>query len=295
MSLWNLIRLLAGLAALAVVGFTSLLVYHVQQKPLGGSFSKWVPVTMEAPTLTRLPEADSALPAIDPGAKSFETARQQIAVGDLAAARNRLRTIVSIYPQSARAPEAKRIVGEMNFDDLLSPARMENKSVYRVQPGDSYLGIAAKQGTNLDMIRYLNGLMDLKSLQPGNELIIMPLNFRLEINPKNRTLTLWDDQRFVREFPLKAVVQPPGGDQKTKIKSKRAFHNGSSYPPASQGYRGADKTITVERMPLVIASLPEDTKPENLPRGFFLTPADMEDLALVTRVGNEVEIQSSTR
>jgi hypothetical protein len=295
MSLWTLIRLLAGAAVVVAAVFTLMLAHHVREEPLGGVFSEWVPVTMEAETLTALPEADSSLPDVDPGAKVFETARERIAVGDLTGARDRLRTIVSIYPHSRVAPEARRIVGEMNFDALLSPARMDNKSVYRVKSGDSYLGIAAKQRTSLDMIRHLNGLMDLGSLQPGDELIVMPLDFRLVIDPRGRTLSLWDEGRFVREFPLRAVVRPPGGDLETKIENKIATRGGRSYPPASSGYRGADKTLTVERMPLVISALPDDAEVDGLPRGFYLSPEDMEDLALVTRVGNRVEIRSSPR
>jgi len=295
MSLWTLIRIVAGLVVVAVIIFTALMVRHVREEPLGGWFSEMVPVDFEAQPMIALPEADGDLPEIDPGAKVFEKARELVAVGDLVGARDRFRTVVSIYPRSKAAPEARRIVGEMNLDDLLSTSRMESKSVHEVVRGDSYLGIAGKHGTSLDLIMHFNGLMDLKSLQPGDELIVMPLNFRILVEPKKETLSLWDGGRFIKAYPLEAVVGAPGGDQKTKIKGKSALKGGKRFPPASEGYRGASKVLTVERMPLLIAALPEETAVDELARGFYLAPEDMEELALLTRTGNEVEIRSSAR
>lgn len=295
MSLWTLIRIVAGLVVIAVMVFTALMVHHVRKEPLGGWFSRIVPVDFEAQPMVALPEADSDLPEIDPGAKVFEKAREMVAVGDLVGARDRLRTVVSIYPRSKAAPEARRIVGEMNLDELLSTARMENKSIHKVVRGDSFLGIAAKHDTSLDMIMHLNGLMGLTSLQPGDELMVMPLNLRILIEPKKKALSLWDGGRFVKEYEIRAVVGAPGGDQKTTISGKSAVRDGRRYSPASDGYRGASKVLTVERLPLLIAALPEDMAQEDLARGFYLAPEDVEELALLTRNGNEVEIRSSAR
>ena len=78
-----LIKIVAGFVVLGVVVFTAMLVKHVRQEPLGGVFSEWVPVNIDAKPLVALPEADSDLPEIDPGAKVFEKAREMIAIGDL--------------------------------------------------------------------------------------------------------------------------------------------------------------------------------------------------------------------
>lgn len=289
-----LVRIVAGLVVTAVVVFTALMVHHVHEEPLGGVFSELVPVRFEAGPVVALPEASAELPEIDPGMKVFEKAREFIAVGDLASARDRLRTVVTIYPRSKAAPEARRIVGEMNLDEVLSRANMTNKEVYKVKSGDSYLGIASKHDTNLDMIVYLNRLMNLRSLQPGDELLVMPLNFSLRIDPKRELLSLWDGEVFVKEYRLKAVVGAPGGAQKTTISSKAAVREGRRYPSSTEGYRGASKVLEIERLPLVIAAMPADGKVEGLARGFYLDPAEMEELALLTRVGNQVEIRTSS-
>lgn len=293
MSFWMLVRIVAGLAVGAVAVFTLLMVRHVHHEPLDGVFAELVPVSFEAKPMLALPQGDSSLPEVDPGMRVFEKARELIAVGDLLNARDRLRTVVSIYPRSTAAPEARRIVGEMNLDEVLSKANKTNKEVYTVVRGDSYFGIASKHDTNLDMILYLNGLMDLKSLQPGDKLVVMPLNFRLLVEPKRKALSLWDGGVFIKEYPLEAVVGAPGGDQKTSIAKKTAVSGGRAFTQASEGYRGASKVLTIERMPVVIAAMPAEGEEEGLARGFYLDPADMEELALLTRPGNEVEIRST--
>ncbi len=297
MSLWMLIKIVAGFVVLGVVVFTAMLVKHVRQEPLGGVFSEWVPVNIDAKPLVALPEADSDLPEIDPGAKVFEKAREMIAIGDLQGARDKLQTVVSIYPRSKAAGEARRIVGEMNLDEILSAGRMHNKQVYSVKRGDSYLGIAGKFGTSLDMIMHLNGLMDLKSLQPGDELIVMPLNFRVLVEPHKKMLSLWDEGRFVREYPLSAVVGAPPGDMKTKIDGKSGVLGDRRILPSVPDYRGATKLLSIEKVSVVITAMPAGgmDHPDDLAQGLYLAPADAEELALLLRPGNEVEFRSSTR
>ncbi|MGB6219785.1 MAG: LysM peptidoglycan-binding domain-containing protein [Haloferula sp.] len=292
-----LIKIVAGLMVLGVVVLTGMVVRHVRYEPVGGVLGEMVPVHVEGKPLLALPEADSELPEIDPGAKIFEKARELIAIGDLQGARDKLRTVVSIYPRSKAASEARRIVGEMNLDELLSAGRMTNKKVYVVKRGDSYLGIAAKFDTSLDMIMHLNGLMDLKSLQPGDELTVMPLDFKVLIEPQKKVLSLWDEDRFVREYPLLAVVGAPSGDLKSKIDGKGGMLGDRRVPPSSSDYRGAIKFFSIGRVPAMITALPEKASvaEDELAQGFYLAPADAEELALLLRVGNEVEFRSSTR
>lgn len=292
-----LIKIVAGLVVLGVVVFTAMLVKHVRQEPLGGVFSEWVPVNIDAKPLVALPEADSDLPEIDPGAKVFEKAREMIAIGDLQGARDKLQTVVSIYPRSKAASEARRIVGEMNLDELLSAGRMVNKEVYSVKRGDSYLGIAGKFDTSLDMIMHLNGLMDLKSLQPNDELIVMPLNFRVLVEPHKKVLSLWFDGRFVREYQLLAVVGAPSRDLKTKIDGKSGVVGDRRVPPSAPNYRGATKLLSIDKVSAVITAMPEsgEESPDDLAQGLYLAPADAEELSLLLRPGNEVEFRSSTR
>jgi hypothetical protein len=300
MRLWTLIKLVAGAVVLAITVFTGLLVWHVQNEPLGGIFSELVPVQIDPKPVVSLPEANANLPDIDPGAKVFEKASEMIAVGDLAGARERLKNVVSIYPRSKAAPEARRIVGEMNLDDLLSAIHMEGKEIHIVRPGESFLGIAAKHNTSLDCIMHLNGLMDLKGLQPGEELIVMPLELRLVIEPGRKALSLWRGGQFIKEYLLlSADVGSHKGGLVTKISSKSGLAGDRRVTPGMKDYRESEKVFALEKTSLQIRSA-MDGKPDEGENpaagpgpGFRLSVEDAEELALLLRPGNEVEIRAA--
>lgn len=298
MRLWTLIKLVAGAVVLAVTVFTVMLAWHVQREPLGGIFSELVPVQFDPRPVVNLPQADATLPEIDPGAKVFEKARELIAIGDLAGAREKLRTVVSVYPRSKAAPEARRIVGEMNLDDLLSASRMEGKTVHVVRSGESFLGIAAKHNTTLDCIMHLNGLLDLKGLHPGEELIVMPLELRVQIDPSRKVLSLWDGGRFVKEYPLRAMdLAGLKGALRTKIASKSGLVGNRRVTPGMKDYRDSAKMFALEKSPLQIRGLPPEEEAEDGAdlspgAGFHLAVEDIEELALLLRPGNEVEIRA---
>jgi hypothetical protein len=297
MRLWTLIKLVAGVVVLGVTIFTLMLAWHVQREPLGGIFAELVPVQFEPKPVENLPEADASLPEIDPGAKVFEKAKELIAVGDLVSARERLLMVVNIYPRSKAAPEARRIVGEMNLDDLLSAAHMDGKEIHIVRPGESFLGIAAKHKTTLDCIMHLNGLMDLQGLRPGEELVVMPLELRVLVEPARKTLSLWEGGRFIKEYPL--VSMDLGGQKgglRTKISSKAGIAGDRRVTPGMKNYRESEKVFALEKSSLQIRSISpaaqlqsgEDLSPGP---GFHLEVEDAEELALLLRPGNEVEIR----
>lgn len=294
MSLWSLIRIVAGLVVLVVVVFTAMLMHHVREERIGGVFSDLVPVTFDSGSVLALPEVDAGIPAIDPGARVFEKARELVAVGDMSGAREKLRTVANIYPRSSAAPEARRILGEMNLDELLSPTETDGKELYLVQRGDSYLGIAARKDTSLDLLMHFNGLTDFGSLQPGQELLVLALNFRVVVDLRLDCVSLWNGERFLKEYPLRLVVGP-AGPVVTKVAAKLALEGDRRFPPASEGYRGASKVLQLESGDRVIAALPEEPDPAILARGFYLDPADIEELSMLVRAGNEVEIRSATR
>jgi hypothetical protein len=295
MSLWTVFKLLAGLCVLVVMAFTGMLAYHVVVRPLGGIFEQVIPNPAEV--VGRQPDADFAkmldsaeLPDIDPGEKAFSKAHELLALGKTGEAREKLIDIVNRFPSSTSAPIARRIVGEMNLDAILSTSHMEGKKNHIVKRGNSFLGIASEHKTTLDMILHLNGMMELKNIQPGEELVVMPLEFRLLIEPQRKALSVWDGPRFIREYPILhiggASKLTPG---KTKISSKSAELNGHSVAPQSKDYRAAEKIVQLAKPTLQIRGAREFSS--DFPSGIALLPQDMEEVSLLTRVGNDVEIR----
>lgn len=295
MSFWTFFKLLAGLAVLAVMAFTAMLAYHIVIAPVGGIFEKLVPNPTEV--VGRQDDADFAkmldsaeLPDIDPGEKAFQKAHELLALGKIDDAREKLTAIVNVFPTSSSAPVARRIVGEMNLDEVLSTSHMEGKKSHIVKRGNSFLGIAAEYQTSLDLIMHLNSMMELKNIQPGEELIVMPLQFHLLIEPQRKALSIWEGARFIREYPILDLgVSGKLTPGKTKISSKSADLNGRQVPPQSKDYRGAGKIIQIEKPALQIRSAA--AVGESHPSGISLLSQDMEEVSLLTRVGNEVEIR----
>lgn len=295
MRFWILFKLLALLGVLAVMGFTGMLAYHVGVKPLGGVFERIIPNPKEVLGVQDDVEFAALLdseemPDIEPGEKAFQKAHELIALGRLDEAREKLATVVNVYPTSASAATARRIVGDMNLDEIFSPEHLEGKQTHVTQRGDSYLGIVARYGTSLDLLMQLNGMMELASLQPGDELVVMPLNYRMLIDRNRKAVSLWDGGRFIREYPVVHFASG-GGMQaaRTKVASKVGLIDGRRVTAESKEYRGADKTLQLASPAIQIRPVKESDG--GLPRGIYLAPADMEELALLTRVGNEVEIR----
>lgn len=295
MSLWTLIKIVAGIVVLAVMGFTGMLAWHVVVAPLGGVFEKIIP--NPADVTGRQPDADFAKqldtvvpPDIDPGEKAFQKAHELLALGKLDEAREKLTAIINTYPGSISAPVARRIVGEMTLDELLSSSNLEGKKTHIVKRGNSFFGIASEYHTSLDMIMFLNGMMEMKNLQPGDELVVMPLDFRLLIEPQRKSLSLWDGGRFIRDYPIihfgVTGTLSPG---KTQIASKMAELDGRKIAPQSKEYRAAEKIIQLAKPAILIHG--SDESEGSSSRGIVLSPQDMEEISLLTRVGNAVEIR----
>lgn len=294
MRIWTLVKLLAGVAVLAVIAFSGMLAYHVAVKPLDGVFSRLIPpVTKAAPgstdeDLVRMLDADE-MPDIDPGEKSYQKAQELLALGKLAEAREKLAAIVNIYPSSSSAPAARRIVGEINLDEMLSASHMEGKKTHVVKRGDSILAIASQNQTTIENMMHINSLLELRGIQPGDEFVVMPLNFHILIEPKRKSLSIWDGGKFVKEYQILHLPQAAYPAQRGKISQRTAELDGKKLAPQSKFYAFAAKVIQVSKPVVQIRSWDGDG--EKPPGAILLKPQDMEELSLLTRAGNGVEFR----
>ena len=294
MKFWLLIKIIAGLAVAGVVAFTGMLAYHITVEPLGGIFEEIIP---EAGTVLRVQKEEdfaklldaAEMPDFEPGDKAFSKAHELIALGKIPEGREKLMAIVNVFPTSTAAPKARRIVGEMNLDEILASDFTEGKSNYEVKRGDSYFAIADRNDTSLDILMHLNGMMELKNLQPGDDLQLMPLNYRIVIDPQRKSISLWDGAKFICEYNIVNMDGVTLHSGKTEISSRRATLNGSSVSPTAKNYRASSKSILIKSPPIQI--FPYDADNETPPIGIFLREQDIEELFLLTRSGNEVEIR----
>lgn len=278
-----LLKFLATVVVLVVLGGTVLYVREVRDRVA-------VPQLEASELLDQMAEADGA--EINPGDLAFERAVELVATGQYEEAEEKLRFVVNLAPGSGAADEARRILGEMHLDRVLSTEEMEGKSIHKVVSGDSFFKIAKKYETTLDCMMHLNGLHGLDRLHPGDELVVMPLNFELKTDVARQRLELWKTGNIVKTYRIEDQRLPRGmkGVVRTKVKNKLGFHEGRTVSPVSEDYRAAAKVLTLGTRGLQIRGRPDDDE-ENPGNGFFLAAPDMEELVLLVRAGNEVEIR----
>jgi hypothetical protein len=77
--------------------------------------------------------------------------------------------------------------------------------------------------------------------------------------------------------------------QKSTISSKVYQMDGRNVAPQSKEYRAARKIIRIAKPAIQISAW--DGAEEKPALGILLRPQDMEEISLLTRVGNEVEIR----
>jgi len=294
MKFFTIIKLFAALVVLAVLGFTGVLAWHVAVEPQGGIYERLIPSPRPALTSGRdedfvrnLEAADH--PVIDPGERAFQQAREMIVMGNAHEAREKLGTIIHIYPTSSAAPAARRILGEMNLDDLLSTASMEEKTDYTVVSGDALLSIVNRNQTTLENLKHINGLTGFGPLRPGDQFILLPLNYRIIITPARQSLALWSEGTFIREYPIMEFNHARASDAEiTRVESKSASIGGRRVQALADEYAGADKTIHLANGITIRAY---DEADEERPRGIHLRRIDLEELNLLVRAGNEAEFR----
>lgn len=203
----------------------------------------------------------SDMPRIDPGAKRFEVAVEQIKQGRINEGRELLYKMLQQFPDSATCTEAKRIIGEINLDELYSINHKVGKKDYIVQPGDSLALIASKQGTNMDMLVRLNGLMGI-TLQPGDHLTLVPLDFSVVVDVSDKTVTLrrksGDKEYFFKEYRAVDLRLPPSMKvpAEMEIKGKSAVSDGKSVLSTDPRYVDAEKWLPGSRAGVVLRTPP---------------------------------------
>lgn len=277
----TVVKVLAALIVLAALGGTAVLVERLKEES----------------TVPRLREVKVEGSTVEPDEIAFERAREFLATGQFEEARVKLEFIVTLYPGSPSAAEGRRILGELNLDDLLSTEVMDGKVMYTVKSGDNFTKIALQHETTLDCIMHMNGLQRMDKLYPGNELVLLPLNFNIKIDVPRKRLSLFREGHFLKAYQLLSARTRRGakGALRSKIGQKIGISNGSRISPVRhESYRAAQKVLILDHQGLQLREVVEADE-ENSGRGFFLSESDMEELALLVRVGNEVEVRFTNK
>ncbi len=189
----------------------------------------------------------------DPGVRHFDNAIAQLRAGDESGGRNALYELLRQYATSKYAPEAKRIIGEMNLDSMFLSDDVLLKKEYIVQPGDSLGLIARKNQTTIESIMRVNGMLS-TGLQPGDHLSVLPLDFEIVVDASAKTLTLLRNKLFFKEYQaidvkLPSSVKAPSeitiNDKAAWMRGKRVLSTDSEFMTADKWLMGSKPGFTI--------------------------------------------------
>ncbi|CAN5743113.1 hypothetical protein BH11VER1_BH11VER1_40600 [soil metagenome] len=181
----------------------------------------------------------------DPGIKRFEGATEQLRSGDKEGGRIALYELLRQFPTSKCVPETKRIIGELNMDALFSVDDNPVKKDYIVQPGDSLGLIARKNQTTIECILRANSMLSM-GLQPGDNLVVLPLEFEMIVDISGKTVTLLRNKSFFKEYPTIDIKLPVGMKAPTDtitISDKAAWVRGKRVLSTDSDFMSADKWL----------------------------------------------------
>lgn len=238
------------------------------------------------------------LPDVEPGDRASQRAAELIATGELEEAKEKLHFIINFSPGSPGAKEARRILGEIYLDEIFAPGENDWKKKHVVSRGEMPLSLAKKYETTLDCIMVVNNLHRLQ-IHPGDELYMVALNFNVRIDLNRNALTLRRTiseeprrEEFVKEYTIERFRHPSVSSPilQTEVKDKKGLVGLQPVSTSSDSYREARKVIWLKQGGWQISSMPVDGDEMPEGDGFFLARPDVEELALLLRVGNPVEI-----
>lgn len=282
-------KAVAGFIVLAIMAATAFFLHRFQQELA-------VPELENQEMLLVL--ESTKLPDVEPGDRASQRAAELIATGNFEEAKKKLHFIINFSPGSPAAKEARRILGEIYLDEIFAPGDNDWKKLHVVKKGEFPLNLAKKYETTLDCMMVVNSLNRLQ-IHPGDELYMVALNFNVRIDLRRKALTLRrtisEEPRrdeFVKEYEIERFRLPSQSKMvvQTQVKDKKGMVGARSVNTSTDSYRESQKVIWLDTQGWQIRAMPDDS--DELPEGngFFLKRADVEELALLLRVGNSVEI-----
>jgi len=229
----------------------------------------------------------------DLGKRHFDAAMDLLREGELVSARDRLLYLMEYFPESATHGEARRIVGEVNMDLLLSKIPMPGKTEHKVRRGEALLTIAGRNQTTIDYIMRANAKTS-EFIFPDEVLTLYPLNFRIEIDLAAATVTVFDGDLFFKAYPILDHHFPPDlkAPVSTTVSERVAWFENRPVNFIDPVYMSCSKWLRTGRIGLFIRGIDSGggTEGESRPYGVMLSKADIEELFTVIRTGSKVDL-----
>ncbi len=240
------------------------------------------------------PPPEPPPPPPDPSLPDVEKALALVSEGKQTEARALLEQILVTHPESTRITDVKKLLGEININDLFSPSPGPAKTEYVVSKGDSLAKIAGKTKSSAELIMRANN-MDSTMLQIGQRLIVPQLPFTLLVDSDSKTVVLFTEGRFFKEYAA-TFFKVPGGKPPAPVTlavtEKLAWLNGQRVAFGSKEYLDSTRWIQLNRTGITLfGNNPADATAARPATGIGLAPEDMEELHTVAGRGMVVELR----
>lgn len=228
----------------------------------------------------------------DLGKRHFNAALDLLKEGELIAARDRLLYVMAYFPESETLGEARRIVGEINLDLLISPIPTPEKAEHVVRRGEALVTIARRYETTIDYIMRANGKTN-SLIFPDESLVVTPLNFRLEIDRTKGRITVYEGERFFKDYAIVDTNLPPDlrAPVNTTVSEKVAWHGNGPVNFTDDAYFASSKWLRSGRMGLFVrAERGGESEGEARHFGVMVSKPDMEELFTILRTGSPLAL-----
>jgi len=241
-----------------------------------------------------LPEEKYAVPGPppDPSLPDLEKALALVRDGRSLEARTALYGFLQNHPFSTRLADARKALGEINVDLFFHPEKSPEKIRYEVVRGDSLIRIERKLHISRELLLRFNPITDPRRLQIGQVLYASPSEFTVYLNRKEKTVTLYNQNRFFKQYapvawdpPAPRPGEPPA---EATVQNKIAWHEGGRVSFGSPGYPGSHKWVELSAHRYTLYAV-EGPKP---PGGGLAFPREaMEELSTLLSKNVPVSIQ----
>ena len=232
----------------------------------------------------------------DLGKRHFDAAVSLIKDGELVSARDRLLYLMEYFPESATFSEARRIVGELNMDLLVSKIPLPGKVEHTVRRGEALVTISSRNKTTIDYIMRANAKTS-EFIFPDEVLTVYPLEFAVRIGLGAGTVTVLEEDKLFKEYRivdrnLPADLRAPVS---TSVSEKVAWDGNQPINFTDKNYMNCSKWLRTGRIGLFIrhadsATSGGDAVAGARPFGVMLEKADLEELFTILRVGSKVDL-----
>lgn len=239
-------------------------------------------------------ESGSTFERPDLGKRHFDAAVALIREGELVSARDRLLYLMKYFPESGTFAEARRIVGELNMDLLVSKIPIPGKGEHVVKRGEALITISRRNNTTIDYIMRANGKTS-EFIFPDEVLTVYPLDFSVRISLAGGTVTILDGDTLFKEYAivdrhLPTDCRPPVS---TSVSEKVAWLGNQPINFTDKNYMNCSKWLRTGRIGLFLRHI-DSGSPDGgaaaRPYGVMLEKSDLEELFTILRVGSRVDL-----